>query len=233
MREKECLKAPLKMLKVFKILKIVKKIPKTSWSSKKPLNFKPKLKTLIFLIFGLFLFGLGETLLLASGGGVSPWTVLAEGISIYSSYSVGWSTFWVSLAVLLLWIPLKQKPGIGTILNVIIIALVFDYTFPYLPNPDNYGLKVLQIIIGVLITGLGSGFYLISNLGPGPRDGLMTGVQRITGKPIALVRSTIELSVVIFGWKLGGTVGLGTFIFALGIGPAVAIGIYFVSKNFK
>jgi len=221
------------MHNIFKIFRLIKNIPKTSWSSKTPLNIKPKIKTLLFLIFGLFLFGLGETLLLASGAGVSPWTVLAEGISIYSSYSIGWSTFWMSLAVLLLWIPLKQKPGIGTILNVIIIALVFDYTLPYLPNPENYGFKVLQVIIGVLITGLGSGFYLISNLGPGPRDGLMTGVQRITEKPIALVRSTIEVIVVFFGWKLGGTVGLGTIIFALGIGPAVAVGIYFVSKNFK
>ena len=220
-------------MKLFSIVNSVSSIPKMSWSSKFPLNIKPKLKTLFFLILGLFLFGLGETLLLAAGAGVSPWTVLAEGISIYSSYSVGWSTFWMSLAVLLLWIPLKQKPGIGTILNVIIIALVFDYTLPYLPNPENYGFKVLQVIIGVLITGLGSGFYLISNLGPGPRDGLMTGVQRITGKPIALVRSTIEVIVVFFGWKLGGTVGLGTIIFALGIGPAVAVGIYFVSKNFK
>jgi len=220
-------------MKLLTIFRLIKNIPKTSWSSKKPLNIKPKIKTLLFLIFGLFLFGLGETLLLASGAGVSPWTVLAEGISIYSSYSIGWSTFWMSLAVLLLWIPLKQKPGIGTILNVIIIALVFDYTLPYLPNPENYEFKVLQVIIGVLITGLGSGFYLISNLGPGPRDGLMTGVQRITGKPIALVRSTIEVIVVFFGWKLGGTVGLGTIIFALGIGPTVAAGIYFVSKNFK
>ena len=220
-------------MKLLTIFRLVKNIPKTSWSSKRPLNIKPKLKTLLFLIFGLFLFGLGETLLLASGAGVSPWTVLAEGISIYSSYSVGWSTFWMSLAVLLLWIPLKQKPGIGTILNVIIIALVFDYTLPYLPNPENYEFKVLQVIIGVLITGLGSGFYLIANLGPGPRDGLMTGVQRVTGKPIALVRSSIEVIVVFFGWLLGGTAGLGTIIFALGIGPAVAVGIYFVNKNFK
>ena len=233
MREKEWLKTSLKMHNFFKIFKLIKSIPKNSWSSKKPLNFKPKIKTLLFLIFGLFLFGLGETLLLASGAGVSPWTVLAEGISIYTSYSVGWSTFWISLVVLLLWIPLKQKPGVGTILNAIIIALVLDYTLPYLPNPENYGFKILQVIIGVIITGLGSGFYLISNLGPGPRDGLMTGVQEITGKPIALVRGVIEVSVVFFGWFLGGTAGLGTIMFALGIGPAVAGGIYFVSKNFK
>ena len=220
-------------MKLFTIFKLIKKIPKTSWSSKKPLNFKPKIKTLLFLIFGLFLFGLGETLLLASGGGVSPWTVLAEGISIYSSYSIGFCTFVVSVSVLLLWIPLKQKPGIGTLLNALIIALVFDYTLPYLPNPTDYEFKILQIIIGVLIVGWGSGFYLIANLGPGPRDGLMTGVQKVTGKPIALVRSTIEIIVVFFGWLLGGTAGLGTIIFALGIGPAVAVGIYFVSKNFK
>jgi len=220
-------------MKLFTIFKLIKKIPKTSWSSKKPLNFKPKIKTLLFLIFGLFLFGLGETLLLASGGGVSPWTVLAEGISIYSSYSIGFCTFVMSVSVLLLWIPLKQKPGIGTLLNALIIALVFDYTLPYLPNPTDYEFKILQIIIGVLIVGLGSGFYLIANLGPGPRDGLMTGVQKVTGKPIALVRSTIEIIVVFFGWLLGGTAGLGTIIFALGIGPAVAVGIYFVSKNFK
>ena len=233
MKEREWLKPYLKMLKFFKIFKSVKSIPKVSWSSKKSLNLKPKIKTLMFLVIGLFLFGLGETILLASGAGVSPWTVLAEGISVYTSHSVGWSTFWMSIVVLLLWVPLKQKPGIGTILNAIIIALVLDYTLPYLPNPENYGFKVLQVIIGVIITGLGSGFYLISNLGPGPRDGLMTGVQRITGKPIALVRGTIEVSVVFFGWLLGGTAGLGTIIFALGIGPTVALGIYFVNKNFK
>ena len=233
MREKKWLKISLKMFNFFKIFKLIKNVPKNSWSSKKPLNFRPKIKTLLFLIFGLFLFGLGETLLLASGAGVSPWTVLAEGLSIYTSYSIGWCTLWLSVSVLLLWIPLKQKPGIGTILNAIIIAIVLDYSLPYLPNPENYGFKVIQIIIGVIITGLGSGFYLISNLGPGPRDGLMTGIQKITGKPIALVRSIIEVGVVFFGWLLGGTAGLGTIMFALGIGPAVAIGIYFVNKNFK
>ena len=109
-------------MKLLTIFRLIKNIPKTSWSSKKPLNIKPKIKTLLFLIFGLFLFGLGETLLLASGVGVSPWTVLAEGISIYSSYSVVYSTFWMSLSVLLLCIPLKHNSFIVSILNVIIIA---------------------------------------------------------------------------------------------------------------
>ena len=134
-------------MKLFSIVNSVSSIPKMSWSSKFPLNIKPKLKTLFFLLLGLFLFGLGETLLLASGAGVSPWTVLAEGISIYSSYSIGICTFWISLSILIFWIPLKQKPGIGTILNAIIIAIVFDYTLPYLPNPVAYEFKVLQIII--------------------------------------------------------------------------------------
>ena len=134
-------------MKLLTIFRIIKNIPKTSWSSKKPLNIKPKIKTLLFLIFGLFLFGLGETLLLATGAGVSPWTVLAEGLSVYTSYSIGICTFWTSLSVLLFWIPLKQKPGIGTILNAIIIALVFDFALPYLPNPEIYAFKVLQIII--------------------------------------------------------------------------------------
>ena len=220
-------------MKLLTIFRLVKNIPKTSWSSKRPLNIKPKLKTLLFLIFGLFLFGLGETLLLASGAGVSPWTVLAEGMSIYSAYSVGWSTFWLSLAVLLLWIPLKQKPGIGTILNAIIIALVFDFALPYLPNPEIYAFKLLQIIIGVLITGLGSGFYLIANLGPGPRDGLMTGLTKLTNLPIALVRAFLEISAVLAGWYLGGTVGAGTFIFAFGIGPCVALGLFLVNRLFN
>ena len=140
MREKEWPKITLKMHKFLGILRLIKSVPKTSWSSKEPLNIKPKIKTLIFLIFGLFLFGLGETLLLASGGGVSPWTVLAEGLSIYSSYSIGWCTIFLSFTVLILWIPLKQKPGIGTILNAIIIALVLDYALPYLPSPETLSL---------------------------------------------------------------------------------------------
>ena len=220
-------------MKLFSIVSSVSSIPKMSWSSKFPLNIKPKLKTLFFLIFGLFLFGLGETLLLASGAGVSPWTVLAEGISIYSSYSIGICTFWISLSILIFWIPLKQKPGIGTILNAIIIAIVFDYTLPYLPNPTTYEFKVLQIIIGVMIVGLGSGFYLVANLGPGPRDGLMTGIQRKTNFPIAAVRAFLEITVVSIGWYLGGTVGIGTLLFAFGVGPAVALGLFIVGRIFN
>ena len=139
------------------------------------------------------------------------------------------ANFSVSLGVLLFWIPLRQTPGLGTLLNAIIIAAAIEYSLTYLPQPDLYLLKVIEIIAGILLVGLGSGLYLIANLGPGPRDGLMTGLQRLTNFPIAWVRTTIELTVVALGWLLGGTVGLGTILFAFGIGPAVSIGLYIVN----
>ena len=150
-----------------------------------------------------------------------------------TDFSIGLTTFFVSIGVLFLWIPLKQKPGIGTILNTIIVSVVIDISLPYLPNPESIFLQLLQIIFAVIIVGLGSGFYLIANLGRGSRDGLMTGLQRITNKPISLIRAIIEISVVIIGWYLGGVVGIGTIVFALGIGPLVSAGIFTVSKLIK
>ena len=214
------------------ILKI-KKIPDLSWSSKNPLNFKPKLITLIYLIIGLSLFAIGETLLITANQGVSPWTVLAQGISFQFNFSIGISTFIISIIVLLFWYPLKQKPGLGTLLNVILISIVIDLSSPILPYPKTFFYQILQSIIAVFIVGLGSGFYLTANLGPGPRDGLMTGLQNLTNQPIALIRTILEVSAVIIGFYLGGIVGLGTLLFAFGIGPAVSISIYFVMKYFK
>ena len=211
----------------------LKKVPKLSWSSFDELNFKPRIITLLYLFIGLILFGLGETMLITANAGVSPWTVLAQGISIKTGYSIGIATFIVSIGVLILWIPLKQKPGIGTILNTVIISIVLDVSLPYLPTPGSFFLQALQVFIGVIIVGLGSGFYLISNLGPGSRDGLMTGLQKKTNLPIALIRATIEVSAVIFGFYLGGVVGVGTLVFAFGIGPAVSAGLFFVSRFFK
>ena len=164
---------------------------------------------------------------------MSPWTVLAEGLSISSGLSIGALTFLISLGVLLLWIPIKQMPGVGTMLNVVIIAAVIEWSLPFLPHPDQYGLQILQAIIGTLIVGFASGIYLIANLGPGPRDGLMTGFQRVTGLPIAWVRAMIEIVVVTIGFSLGGTLGLATLIFAFGIGPAVSIGLYCVAALAK
>ena len=220
-------------MKILVLIFSLKKIPTLSWSSFDELNFKPRIITLLYLVIGLILFGLGETMLITANAGVSPWTVLAQGISIKTGYSIGITTFIVSIGVLILWIPLKQKPGIGTILNTIIISIVLDVSLPYLPTPESFFLQALQVFIGVIIVGLGSGFYLISNLGPGSRDGLMTGLQKKTNLPIALIRATIEVSAVVFGFYLGGVVGVGTLVFAFGIGPAVSAGLFFVSRFFK
>lgn len=209
----------------------IKNVPTVKWSSDRPLNFKPRIKTLFYLVLGLAIFGFGESLLIHSMIGLSPWLVLAEGIAINLNWSIGFATFVCSVGVLLIWLPLKQKPGVGTILNIIIIAGTIDlsmYLFNFLTN--SYFTNLIVGLLGVILVGLGSGIYLIANLGPGPRDGLMTGLQRVTQYPIAWVRVCIEVSVVGVGWILGGTVGVGTLLFAFGIGPAVAFGLHLVTK---
>ena len=211
----------------------IKKIPKVNWSSEKPYNFKPKFSTLFFLCFGLSLFGLGEGLLIVSITGASPWSVLAQGISLNVNLSIGTITFLISIAVLLLWIPLGLKPGMGTIFNALIVALMIDLCIKFIPTPSNYIHQIILAIISVITVGIGGGIYLVSNLGAGPRDGLMIGLQEITNLPIAVVRATLEISVVSVGWYLGGTVGVGTLFFAFGIGPCVALGLYLVGKIFN
>ena len=221
------------MIKKLILIFTLKKMPRLSWSSSVELNFKPKIKTLVFLIFGLILFGLGETLLVTANIGLSPWFILQQGISLNTTYSLGITTFAVGVIVLLIWIPLKQKPGIGTILNIIVISIVIDLCLPYLPQPKIFILQFFQVIIGVLIVGIGSGFYLIANLGPGPRDGLTTGFQKKTNLSFSLVRTLIEVSVGVYGWYLGGTVGVGTIVYALCIGPFLSVSFFFVGKYFK
>ena len=210
----------------------IKKIPKVKWSSEKPFNFKPKFSTFFFLCFGLSLFGLGEGLLIVSFTGASPWSVLAQGISLNINLSIGTITLLISIAVLILWIPLGQKPGMGTIFNALIIAIMIDLCIKYVPTPSNYIHQLLLAVISVIMVGIGGGIYLVSNLGAGPRDGLMIGLQKLTNFPIAVVRGTLEISVVSIGWYLGGTVGVGTLLFAFGIGPCVALGLYLVDKTF-
>ena len=210
----------------------IKKIPKVNWSSKKTYNFKPRFSTLFFCCLGLALFGLGEGLLIVSFTGASPWSVLAQGISLNVNLSIGMITFLISIFVLILWIPLGQKPGMATILNALIIALMIDFCIKFVPTPSNYYYQVILAIVSVIIVGIGGGIYLVSNLGAGPRDGLMVGLQNKTNLPIALVRATLEITVVSIGWYLGGTVGVGTLLFAFGIGPCVAFGLYLVDKLF-
>ena len=211
----------------------IKKIPKVNWSSKKPYNFKPRFSTFFFLCFGLTLFGLGEGLLIVSFTGASPWSVLAQGISLNVNLTIGTITLLISIAVLILWIPLGLKPGMGTIFNALIIALMIDLCIKFVPTPSNYIHQIILAIISVITVGIGGGIYLVSNLGAGPRDGLMIGLQKISNLPIAVVRGTLEISVVSVGWYLGGTVGLGTLLFAFGIGPCVALGLYLVDKIFN
>ena len=211
----------------------IKKVPNVSWSSEFPLNTKPKLTTLIMLVIGLFLFGLGEAIIIGSGSGVSPWTVLAQGISSKTDLSIGMATFLIIIFILIFWVPLKQIPGIGTILNAIIIASAIDLTLGFIPKPELIYLKILQASFGILIVGIGSGIYLASNLGPGPRDGLMIGLQQKTNTSIPLIRTIIEITAVTVGWFLGGIVGIGTILFVFGIGPCVGVGLTLVEKVSK
>ena len=211
----------------------IKKIPKVNWSSEKPYNFKPRFLTLFFCCFGLMLFGLGEGLLIVSFTGASPYSVLAQGISLHTNLGVGMTTFLISVVVLIFWIPLDQKLGMATILNALIIAIMIDLCIKYVPTPSNYYNQLILAVFSVITVGIGGGIYLIANLGAGPRDGLMIGLQKKTNLPIALVRATLEITVVSVGWYLGGIVGVGTLLFAFGIGPCVALGLYLTDKTFN
>lgn len=212
------------------LLKPAKKVPDTSWSSPDPMSLKPKVSTLTILIIGLWIFGTGDAIIVAAGLGVAPWTVLAQGIAQQINWTLGQTTFLVSIIVLFLWIPMKERPGVGTILNAILIALAIDVMMPYLPNPDLFIFQIIQVLIGTLFVGIGSGLYLTANLGPGPRDGWMTGIQKITNIPIAKVRASIETIVLFLGYYLGGTLGIGTIIFALLIGHIVAISLQLTGR---
>jgi len=211
----------------------LKNIPKVSWSSERSLNLRPKISTFLFLCFGLTLFGIGEGLLIVSFAGASPWSVLAQGISLNVDLSIGTITLFLSIGVLIFWLPLNQKPGIGTILNALIVAVMIDISIALISTPENYISQLLLAFIAVLTVGLGGGIYLVANLGAGPRDGLMVGLQQKTNLPIAAVRAFLEITVVSIGWYLGGTVGVGTLLFAFGIGPAVALGLFLTGKIFN
>ena len=208
----------------------IKNIPQLSWSSKSPKNLNPSFKTLLLLCFGLILFGFGEGLLIISTIGASPWNVFHQGLALNLDLSIGTCAFLMSLIVLLLWFFLDEKIGIGTILNVVIISIMIDVTIFFFKAPEYWIYQILLCVVSILMVGLGSGIYLIAKLGPGPRDGLMTGLQKKLGFSIATIRGSIEVLVVLFGWSLGGIVGIGTLLYALGIGPAVAFGLTLIKK---
>ena len=211
----------------------LKNIPKLYWSSAYEYNLKPQKITIFYLVLGLVLFGIGEALIITANIGVSPWFVLHQGLAFKTGYTIGITTFIVSIIVLLLWFPLKQKPGIGTILNAILISVVIDLSLFILPYPNDFLFQLIQVIIGILIIGIGSGYYLASNLGPGPRDGLMTGINEQTNQSLALIRTILELSAVAIGFYLGGKVGIGTIIYAICIGFSVSLGLFLIGKIYK
>ena len=208
-------------------------VPSLFWSAPTPLSIKPPLLSVLFLFVGLSIFGFGHAILFGSNFGVSPWMVLAQGLAIQFEIGIGLSIIVVSFGVLLFWIPLKEKPGIGTFINFFVVAAVIEITLPYIPYQTDIFLKLLQVFLGILVIGIGGSIYLIANLGPGPRDGLMTGISKKTEIPMAYVRNALEISVVIIGWSLGGTAGVGTLIFAIMIGPVIVAYMYLLKTIFE
>ncbi len=208
-------------------------VPSLFWSAPTPLSIKPPLLSVLFLFIGLSIFGFGHAILFGSNYGVSPWMVLAQGLAIEFGIGIGLSIIFVSFGVLLFWIPLKEKPGIGTFINFFVVAAIIEMTLPYIPYQTDISLKLIQVFLGILVIGIGGSIYLIANLGPGPRDGLMTGISKKTKIPMAYVRNVLEISVVIIGWSLGGTAGVGTLIFAIMIGPAIVAYMYLMKTIFE
>ena len=195
--------------------------------------WKAKPKTFFYLMLGNWLYGTGEAILIRADIGQSPGTVLAQGIQNITGDTIGWTSFYISIGVMFLWIPLKNKVGIGTVLNIIFVSVAIDVMMPVFPSPDSYAVSVVMVLIGILVIGLGSAFYIPSNLGPGPRDGLMTGLHYRTGIPIGRVRFVIEAVFLLAGGLLGGSVGLGTVLVTVLVGEVVAIFFGIVSRSSK
>jgi len=216
------------LFSVRNFLRPSKTIPSTSWRADTTwglLNGKQSLQRFLILIFGLTLFGIGEAFLVITSLGNSPWVVLSEGISLNSNLNIGQATFFVSLMVLFFWIPLKQKPGFGTLANMVVIAAAIELGLLIIPEVNNLALKVFYVLFGILLVGIGSALYITCGLGTGPRDGLMTGLHYRTGVRVGRVRLGIEVVALTTGALLGGSLGVGTALFALLIGQSVAISL--------
>jgi len=205
-----------------------KTVPVTPWtaSGRWDLSFS----RVLILFFGLAIFGLGDSLLIQANIGNAPWTVLAEGVTLKSDLSIGWATFFISVFVLLLWIPLRERPGFGTLSNIVLIALFIQIGTMIFPEVNSISAGVAYDLIGIALVGFGSALYITCGLGPGPRDGAMTGIHQRSGIRVGRVRMGIEVTVLLAGWSLGGTVGIGTALFALLIGQSVAIFLGLVAR---
>ena len=214
--------------KAFRLLKPSKTIPVTPWRANTTwglITAPYAIPRLMVLIFGLMIFGIGEAFLVVTSLGNSPWVVLSEGISLNSSLNIGESTFLVSVVVLLLWIPLRQKPGFGTLANIVVIAASIELGLLIIPTVENVYVKYFYVLFGIALVGIGSALYITCGLGTGPRDGLMTGLHYKTGVRVGRVRLGIEIVALSVGAILGGSLGVGTALFALLIGQSVAISL--------
>ena len=196
-------------------------IPITPWRARTRWSLSP---ASLSVLFGApFLFGIGEALLVQSNLGNSPWIVLSQGVSNRTGINLGWATFWISCIVLLLWIPLEEKLGVGTLLNIAVIAFALQVGVSVIPVQDELVSGLSFSILGIILVGIASAFYISCGLGPGPRDGWMTGLHHKTGIRIGRVRLAIESVVLLGGYLLGGQVGIGTALFAFFVGQAIAI----------
>ena len=214
--------------KAFRLLKPSKTIPVTPWRANTTwglITAPYAIPRMMVLIFGLMIFGIGEAFLVVTSLGNSPWVVLSEGISLNSSLNIGESTFLVSVVVLLLWIPLRQKPGFGTLANIVVISTSIELGLLIIPTVDNVYMKYFYVLFGIALVGIGSALYITCGLGTGPRDGLMTGLHYKTGVRVGRVRLGIEIVALSVGAILGGSLGVGTALFALLIGQSVAISL--------
>lgn len=203
-------------------------VPKTPWTGNGRWDLNP-LRTYI-LFTALFIFGLGDAFLIQSNIGNAPWSVLAQGVSKNLDITMGWSTFLISALVLLAWIPLREKPGFGTISNLVIIAIAIQVGVSIIPMQESFLIGVVFALLGVGMVGVATSFYITCGLGAGPRDGLMTAIHNRSGVRVGRVRLGIELTVVALGTLLGGKVGLGTLLFAALIGQSVAIALGVVAR---
>ena len=208
-------------------------IPITPWRADSTWSLgtgKHHIQRLAILFFGLTIFGIGEAFLVVSSLGNSPWVVLSEGISINTFLNIGESTFLVSVLVLLLWIPLKQRPGFGTVANIVVIAAAIEVGLFFIPSVESISLKYFYVLFGIALVGAGSALYITCGLGTGPRDGLMTGLHYKSGVRVGRVRLGIEVVAASTGALLGGSLGIGTLLFALLIGQSVAISLGVVER---
>lgn len=216
------------MRSLLKFIAPHKTIPHTPWRAEHRWQLSPTRVAILF--FGLAIFGLGDSLLVQGNVGNAPWTVFAQGLSLKTGFPLGVSTFLISVAVLLIWIPLKERPGFGTLSNIVLIATFIQIGTSIFPLQHSLAMGIAFDLLGITLVGIGSSLYITCGLGPGPRDGAMTGIHQATGVRVGRVRLGIEVTVLIIGWLMGGTVGVGTLLFALLIGESIAISLGVVAR---